>query len=233
MGADASYIYGPDDYFAFVESFEPLARSVQRGGKSNDERIQSLQLERRPILPVANSALWLDCVQAQYFMQLPWKDEVCRIGDASDSAKRRKQLQNLDRTKFLVGLLLIHTRGTAEAGTAAELAGAAWHRISLTSSGGLPVITGTDFDLEDEGRRMRQLRYLGRCSLLERKSLTNAFSLDFLPDAKFGTLERGNPDEPPRGPKWSPNKEKIEWDREHREQRQPVPVPQYQYAKRR
>ena len=42
---------------------------------------------------------------------------------------------------------------------------------------------------------------MGQCSFLERKSLTNVFSLDFLPNGKLGNLERGDPNTPP----WKPS----------------------------
>jgi hypothetical protein len=200
---DPGYIYGPDDYFAFVESIDPLARS-KRADQKNDPVEFILSERRAHKLAAPNKAIWLDCVQSQYFMRLPWKDDLCEIGNPNQSAVRREQLKQLDRSYFRVAFLLTDPKGAAEQGTYDELTRATWHRVVLTSQRGLPVIVAPDFDLDPETRQMRQLRYMGQCSLLERKSLVNALSLDFLPNAKVGDLERGDPNTPPQKP--SPKK---------------------------
>ena len=225
MAADAGFIYGPDDYFAFVESFDPLVRPSSQSGADAERVIEPVLRERGALgLPRPSAAVWLDCVESRYFMRLPWKDEACRIGDADDSATRREHLARLDRQKFRVGLLLMDAQGVAERGTSQELSRAAWHRITLAQSEGLPLLTGSDFDLEADGRQMRYLRYLGRCSEAERKSLANVFSLDFVPNAKLQGRERGNPNTPPRTPKRS-SEVHVEWVDRAQEREQPVQAP--------
>lgn len=198
--ADPGYIYGPDDYFAFVESIDPLTRS-KAWDTAVPDPIDLILTERRGSnLPPPGRALWLDCVQSQYFMRLPWKDERCVIDDREDSERRRKLLQSVDPQYFRAVLLLANAEGAAERGTFREFERAAWHRIVLANSNGLPAIVATDFELGPDGRELRHLRYLGRCSDLERKSLANAFSLDFLPTAQLKGLERGDPNTPPTKP---------------------------------
>jgi len=197
---DPGYLYGPDEYFAFVESLDPLIRSGFADPKSDPIE---LLLDKRRVNKFAppSKVIWLDCVQSQYFMRLPWKDDVCEIGNAEQSALRRQQVRQLDRAYFRVALLLVNPEGLAEQGTFDELKRAALHRVVLsTQQTGIPVIVAPDFDLESENREHRQLRYMGLCSLSETKSLSNAFSLNFLPDARMGDLERGNPNTPPRTP---------------------------------
>jgi hypothetical protein len=204
MPADPAFIYGPEDYFAFVESSDPLPK---RG--STGEVTGLLRSERESVgLSEANRAVWVDCVESRYFMHLPWRDEICHVGNVVESEERRGQLNSIDRSKFVVGFLLLDARGDAERGTATELDRAAWHRITLEDRDGIPVVVGPDFDLEPDARRVRRLRYLGRCSELERKSLSNAFSLDFLPVARIGDRERDDPNSPPGGPKPSTGAQK-------------------------
>ena len=197
MPADSSFIYGPDDYFAFVESNDPCPPEMLRDALTEPIRKERDHLD----LPKPNRLVWVDCIEARYFMQLGWRDELCHIGRASESAKRRGELRRLERSKFLVGLLLLDARGDAEGGTAAELTRAGWHRVAFSPSEGIPVLVGPDFDLAPDATNLRRLRYLGRCSDLERKSLANAFSLDFLPTARIGDRERDDPQTPPRKPK--------------------------------
>jgi hypothetical protein len=205
MPPDASFMYGTDDYFAFVESFDPLVtRNPQpqtpRGPGAHDKLLE----ERESLgLPRPNSVIWLDCVHSRYFMQLPWRSDPCRIGNPNDSARRRENLQLLDRKKFLVGILFMDTRGAAESAAATAFANAAWHRVTLLlTSAGVPIMTAPDFDLNaNDGPQLRYLRYQALCTPTERKSLTNVFSLDFLPDAKLHYRDRGTPRTPPAKPK--------------------------------
>jgi hypothetical protein len=198
--ADPGYIYGPEDYFAFVESIEPLVRSKPSGNPKADA-IDLILTERKShnLSPPAKT-VWLDCVQSQYFMRLTWKDDQCEIGDPAQSGQRRKHLDTLDRQFLRAALLLTDPKGPAERGTFGELNRAAWHRIVLTTQQGFPTIVAPDFDLELDNRELRHLRYLGLCSDLERRSLTNVFSLNFLPTAKLENIERGTPGSPPRAP---------------------------------
>lgn len=231
--ADPGYIYGPDDYFAFVESIDPLTRSKARDTAVPDAIDLILNERRGSNLPPPGRAIWLDCVQSQYFMRLPWKDERCVIDDREDSERRRRQLQSIDPQFFRAVFLLADAKGAAERGTFRELERAAWHRVVLASSNGLPAIVAADFDLGPDGREVRHLRYLGRCSDLERKSLLNAFSLDFLPTAQVKGIERGDPNSPPTKPSPKARVEKeIEVQVEKHKYEEPVPV-RYQYMVRR
>jgi len=196
--ADAGFIYDVDDYFAFVEANEPLRRSSSRND-ATERAIDSILRERAGRgLPRPARALWLDCVQSQYFMRLPWRDEICQIGNLEDSDRRRSQLLALDRRHFRAALLLIEPKGAAEIGMFGEFKRASWHRIVLSTQSGIPTLTGADFDLELDTQQTRHLRYLGVCSEFERKALTNVFSFDFLPDANISERERGDPNSPPK-----------------------------------
>jgi len=225
--ADPGYIYGPDDYFAFVESIDPLIRPKAHATPSADAIDLILSERAGRNLPPPARAIWLDCVQSQYFMRLSWKDELCEIGNLEDSTRRRENLQALDRQYFRAAFLLTDPKGPAELGTFHELDRATWHRIVLSTHQGLPTIVAPDFDLEPAARELRHLRYLGLCSELERKSLANAFSLDFLPTAQLKHIERGNPNSPPRTPTPTPRagvEKKIEVEKvRYQEPR----VPQY------
>lgn len=200
---DAAYIYESDDYFAFVESIDPL-RSSNNPEDPMSDAIDLILRDRESVgLTKPGRAIWLDCVQAEYFMRLPWKDVRCEIGDLEHSASRRTLINQLDRNYFRVALLLANPSAAAEGGTIEELARASWHRVVLSSQQGqkgLPVLVAPDFDLENETRQMRRMRYLGQCSLLEQRSLVNAFSLDFLPNAKLDDIERDSPISPPLPP---------------------------------
>jgi hypothetical protein len=200
LGDDPAYLYGADDYFAFVESSDPLVRSRLADPKTDPfEIIISERSALRLSLP--RRAVWLDCVHAKYFMRLPWKDEICEIGNPRHAAVRREQLKQLDRAYFRAALLLGNPSSASEHGPFEEFQRATWHRVVLSKErGGLPVIVAPDFDLGLDERELRQLRFLGQCSRFERKSLTNAFSLDFLADANVGKLERGDPNTPPQKP---------------------------------
>jgi len=198
---DAASGYGPDDYFAFVESFETLAapRGALRG-------VIDPLLDLRTALKLAkpSALVWLDCVAAEYFMRLPWRNEICRIDEAVDSARRREQVRALDADKLRVVLLPLGTRGENERSVGTELSRVAWHRISLSGAPpGLPSELGADFDM-DTGRATRYLQYLGRCSKAEHTSLVNVFSLDFLPTAHFGAHERGDSNNTPPRPRPEP-----------------------------
>jgi hypothetical protein len=193
--------YGPDEYFAFVESLELFAAP---GGGTKGGAMRGIVdplLDRRADLgyPKPTALVWLDCVVAEYFWKLDWRKDSCRIGDAAASARRRQQIRELDPSKMRVVLLPLGSGGPEEDGITDNLRHAAWHRVVLSSDArGLPSETGTDFDLEADGRGTRYFRYLGRCSEDEHRSLVNVFSLDFLPDADFGDGERGEPNTPPR-----------------------------------
>jgi len=199
-GDDPGYIYGPDDYFAFVESIDPLSPSALRNGSTADH-INVIVAERDSArLRLPGYAIWLDCVQSQYFMRLAWKNNRCEIDNPEQSALRRQQIRQLDRDCFKIAFLLLDRSSAAERGTYDEFARAAWHRIVLSDASGLPVLVAPDFDLDPDSRRIRHLRYLGRCSDLEQRGLANALSLDFLPTANLKGIERGSPNSPPLPP---------------------------------
>lgn len=192
---------GPDEYFAFVESFDKLA-AWSGGGKGG--AMQSivdplLYLRAKLEFPQPAALVWLDCVAAQYFMQLDWRNETCEIGNAAESKRRREQIRALDRSKMRVVLLPLGIDGEDEGRINEEFVRAAWHRVVLAGeSPGLPSATGPDFDLEADARDIRYVRHVRRCSEDEHSSLVNVFSLAFLPDADFGKGERTDPNTPPR-----------------------------------
>ena len=226
-GGDPGYIYGPNDYFAFVESIDRLNPSALRNGSAGNQ-INLIVAERESTgLRMPSSAIWLDCVQSQYFMRLPWKNDRCEIDNPDHSALRREQIRQLDRNHFKVAFLLVDRSSAAERGTYDEFARAAWHRIVLSDESGLPVLVAPDFDLDPDRRRVRHLRYLGRCSDLEHRGLGNALSLDFLPTGNLKGIERGTPNSPPLPP--IRGKGGVEQQVELARQKELL-VPQYIYA---
>jgi len=203
MNPDASFMYGPDDYFAFVESMEPVATRRTLPQNSTEDITGRLLVARDRLgLSAPGTAVWLDCVQSRYLLQLPWRNEVCREGSADDAARRRKQIRALDRSKFRVGLLFIDARNDAESATALAFSRTAWHRVTLLNQAeGIPIMMDADFDIGIDTGDMRFLRYLTQCSSGELRSLLNVFNLDFIPTASFGNDQRGDQKAPPIKPK--------------------------------
>jgi hypothetical protein len=194
---DPSYIYGPDDYFAFVESIDPLILPKSHSAPSADSIDLILSERAGRNLPPPARAIWLDCVQSQYFMRLSWKDELCEIGNLEDSNRRRENLQALDRQYFRAAFLLTDPKGPAELGTFHEL-----NRATGTASSSPPRTDSHDRHPTSTSSPLPE-----NCStcvtsvcarIWNRKSLANAFSPDFLPTAQLKHIERGNPNSPPR-----------------------------------
>ncbi len=175
-------------YFAFVESLDEFQDRPDDGADvpAEPDGWRALRERRRDEgLAGPNHVAWLDCVEADYFLALPWLGEPCERGNSEHSARRRVRLQELDPARLVVVVVLLDDSQQA------ELADSAWHRIRIGDGAGIPVIVADAFDtaLEAEVPALRHLELDGPCGDDELGLLLSAFSLDFLPDAGFD--ERG------------------------------------------
>lgn len=191
--------YMENDYFAFVESFEFLdPKAVSGVIKFPDDWDSILEIRGRKGLELPSAALWLDCVKADYFASLDWRDDECQINNKGHSDRRRKLLMDLDTSQFVVALLLIDVDGESERDEFGRFSEMSWHVIQLDPTDGLPVLAAPDFDLDPHLQKMRYVKHKRFLNESEFKSLSNVFSLNFLPDTKLDGRERPNPTSPPR-----------------------------------
>ena len=180
---------------AFVESSDDLDPDYFE--QKEPEWWQRILNERgRLERPTPDHLVWLDCVHARSFMQLPWREDACEIGDAGAAARRREQIKSLDPSILIVAPLLITRRFAAEGLLLVELGEAAWHRVKLDEHGDIPTVIAPDFDLEAEYCRWVYFDHRAKCSEPERATLQNVFNLNFLPEAELGG-ERGGPRQAP------------------------------------
>lgn len=201
-----------EHYFAFVESIDELP-NVALTGEVPLGWSSVLQRRQADHLRLPTHALWLDCVREEYFLGLEWLNEVCEPGNRVHAAQRRERLQSLDPTQFVVALVLLSDAMVDENYPLGEFFGAAWHKVSLRKSNGIPASVDSDFDLalESVTAQVRYVRYEAKCTDEERLALLNVFSLNFIPDVDFdeGNHSPGNAITPPKSP---PNqKSEREW----------------------
>lgn len=192
--------YGDTAYFAFVESNEPTdgSNKSMKDQPQDDPFLEVLSRRLSDGMGLPTDILWLDCVRADYFLGLDWRDEHCDANNSIAENRRRRQLLYLDPNQFEVAWVPINQRNEVEREQLARISEMPWHLITLDSTGILPAMTAPDFDLEDEGRQLKYVTHQTQAQEQDRRSLVNAFSLDFLPE-----MTRGDDDphdhEPPTG----------------------------------
>lgn len=176
---DKQRSYSAQEYFAFVEDDEWLNSGAFE--KVGQQWWAPIVLERaRRDLDVPARLVWLDCVSANYFMSLPWRDEICQIGNPQQSERRRRFINELDPSQFLIVPLFLSAKELET-----SLDEADWHRVWIDKEAGLPILASADYDFEGVPADLRYLRYEAECSEPERISLRNVFNLNFLPDARL------------------------------------------------
>jgi hypothetical protein len=198
LDVEESVPYGPQEYFGFVEGDEPLdPGALQR----NEAACWAPILERRRQLGLAppDCFVWLDCVSANFFAQLPWRKEICEIGNVEQSRRRRAQIQALREhaSQFIV-VPLFMSRHDELPPFEKSFGAADWHRVEIGEQPGIPVLASEqlDFDHAASKAQRRNLRYIAECCGDELRSLRNVFNLDFLPNADLGAGEGGTPGTP-------------------------------------
>lgn len=193
--------YGKDEFFAFVESADELDKTGHDlDGLGSDWFGALLKVRGDQGLSEPTQFVWLDCVRANYFAELTWRGETCDINNAIEAARRRDRIASLDGSKFIVMPLLLSRHIEAERSTFLQLMEVSWHRVTIGTQAGLPVLVAPDFDLEPGERNVLNFRYEMICDEAERTSLTAVFNLNFLPDANLDDLERPDPQTPPSNP---------------------------------
>ena len=191
--------YGDNHYFAFVESSEALDPMMVKGGGEPAEWSPVLDIRKGMGLGPPTAVMWLDCVSANYFAALEWKNEECEIGNREDADRRRKLLLQLDSRQFKVAMLPIDPAGKGgERDDFGRFNEMSWHLVKLSQKGGLPVLAGPDFDLDADQREILFVKHERFLDKSEQKSIGNVFSLNFLPDADLNGRERPNGNTPPR-----------------------------------
>lgn len=166
--------YRPDEYFAFVEASESLDILAR-------DRRQALPAEWDPLLirrwvegrGLPTRVVWLDCVHASYFHELPWRGEDCDLADPAQIAHRRRLLAKIEPHRVVNLLLLLDVRDEAERTCSNQLPDNSWHRIRLDGGHGLPVLAGIPGQSE---MRQQTLAYLKPCSAQERAALDSVFN---------------------------------------------------------
>lgn len=198
--------YRPNQYFAFVESYDV----------SEELSIRRVRSNRRGRYSLFFYTMWLDCINAQYFAELDWRDDSCEINNPSDSKRRRTLIQDLDASKFSVARIDGSSSGLGIPGELAVFGESAWHLVDFETPEGIAAQVGTDFDLE--GAAELFIQHDRFPSDYELASLKNVFNLDFLPDADLDGRERPENEPPPRPPPTSgrPKKKLLELEFEPR-----------------
>ena len=178
--------YDLDEYFAFIESSDELDPKAETELPDWWRRVVG---ERgRKDRPAPDHLVWIDCVHARLFEELPWRDEICPIGDPDAAERRRQQIRELDPGMLVVAPLLLTRRFAIEGLLLADLGEAAWHRVRLGLVGEIPTVMAPDFDLDPQFSRWVYFERYMTCSKSERRSLENVFNLNFLPDATLDGL---------------------------------------------
>ena len=202
--------YGDNEFFTFVEDVEPCAFDRPQVPKE-DWWTPILAARGSMNLEPPARLVWLDCVSAPYFESLPWRDELCNIGDFAASQRRRRQILELDATKFLIVPLFLGESAN-EWEMLQAFGEADWHRVVIdTQRIGSPVLSAPDYDFGPNAA-LRYLRFEAECSLTELGRLRNVFNLNFIPNAKIehGGM-RGEPTPTPLPPKPTSKEKYIEY----------------------
>jgi hypothetical protein len=192
--------YRADEFFAFVESsddFDPDAKNQppEWWRRINVERIRRGR-------PSPDHLIWLDCISADAFGSLPWRDELCEINDREQALRRRSQINDIDASALVVAPLLLSRTFKEEAELIAGFGEAAWHLVRLGPDGPIPTLVAPAFEVETAESRTLTFEYGAVSTDPERASLTNVFNFNFLPDADLGADHGGAPPVPtiePRG----------------------------------
>jgi len=179
LTADQLKPYHPQEYFAFVEDDDSIDPSVFE--VPEDQWWAPILRERRQLdLDTPARLVWLDCISANYFSSIPWRDEICQVGNPAQSERRRRFIQEMDPTQFVIAPLFLSTEELQK-----DFDESDWHRVTIGLDGGFPVLVSPDYDFGIEGAPpdVQFLRYEKECSEPERVSLRRVFNLNFLPDA--------------------------------------------------
>jgi hypothetical protein len=183
-------------YFAFVESIDELPPEFNQDEVATPSFLAFLSSRRRELrLGPPTHAVWLDCVEQEYFLELPWLTEECDRNNLQHSLRRRQRLQALDPDRSVALFTLLRRNDPEEKLAREGFLGSLWHAVTLSDVSGIPADVGENFDAVANGElsRWRFFQYNERCEGERLALLLRAFTLDFIPDADFDSRNLAPP----------------------------------------
>ncbi len=192
-----------DAYFAFVESMDGFSTFEEI--ETPPDWLECLRIDREKLgLNAPHRVVWLDCVKAEQFTKLDWREQPWDANNEDHARIRRERILDLPQEMFRVVVLLLSMKEGTEESVYGQFAEAAWHRITMGPTlPGIPGVAADDFDLI--GGTREQISYLGRCSDEERSSLVQVFNFDFIAEADFGDEDGNDGPDRPVGPDRGPS----------------------------
>jgi hypothetical protein len=173
-------------YFAFVEDVNAFNAEF---AASNERRMECwgglLSARREADVASPESLVWFDVVQANFFMRLPWREDVCPIGDVEASIRRRRNLLSLqeDKEVFRSFAVPLSPQDEFESSCIEAFQPCSWHIVMLGDQAGTPVAVLPDFGIDNYPEApIQSMMYAGACRGEEFANLNEIFSLNFLPD---------------------------------------------------
>lgn len=177
-------------YFAFVEDVNTFNTEFVASNEGRTECWGNLLSARRDEdVPAPEKVVWFDVVQANYFMRLAWREDVCPIGDVAASIRRRSNILSLqeDREVFRSFAVPLSSRAEFESSCIEAFKPCSWHLVMLGEQAGTPVAVLPDFGIDNyPDAPVQNMMYAGACRQGEFANLNEIFSLNFLPDLGVG-----------------------------------------------
>ncbi len=187
---------GQNDYYAFVESDDEFELAEKSAGPL-PRWLESLLASRRNggNRTDPNRILWLDCIRADAFLNLDWRDRPCDAKDPEQVARRREEIAMIPQDALRVAPLLLDIK--SDRALFFAFVETDWHRVRFDTQDGHPTILAPDFDFDAADGAVVTLEHQGMCFGDELLALRRVFNLDFIGDADLGG-EGGLTPAPPR-----------------------------------
>ena len=149
---------GNTDFFAFVEAVEEFPNSLVKDPSMLDQGWQGVlsRREKYGLAPPTHS-VWLDCIYADYFLELDWVDEKLDDRDPRQREERRRHIQSLDEEFFIVIQAFFSDDSKVEVQQLSSLINSHWHHIQISVYGEQPILVAENYNAAQNGSELLYL----------------------------------------------------------------------------
>lgn len=192
---DRNLAMGPEqnfsgNYFAFVESIEPLpVGAVSEPNALSAEFRGLVEMRREFNLEQPTHSVWLDCVDAEYFMGQEWTNERLDDKNPVRREERRRNIQTFGINNTLTVIqVLLSVYDKREYHQITRLSRTQWHHVSIGDNGQNPVLVANDFSSFEAQTNFLFLEQVTMVMDEARRLLYNVFNVDFIEEMQGRNL---------------------------------------------
>jgi hypothetical protein len=164
-----------------VESIDELPESLFKDPAMPDQGWGELLHVRQELgLGLPTHSIWLDCIDANYFLELDWIDQRLDDQNPRERQERRRNILALESENFVVVQLLLCYEEKREGSQLTLMGRSQWHQIQISDRGPQPALVAADYSALEEGGVIRYLKHISVADKKALRRLYNVFNVDFI-----------------------------------------------------